>query len=508
MRVYTYSLAAACLALSAVLLSGCPPIMKAAFDYDPVKGTAPLTVQFTNLSSPAEIIDGYTWNFGDGSEVSEEEHPIHEFTTPGTHTVTLKALDVDEGTQVSATATVTVTQPVEPVADFEVDRTRGSAPFTVRFTDQSQEGTAGIKEYRWDYGDGTVVKGKGNKTHVYTDPGVWTMKLTVTSKDGTSDQKRATITVTNDMALVTAGLFRMGVPLPFDEPAEYPDIDAPADESSYADEEPFRWVQLDAYRIGRYEVSNEEFADMLNYAIEEDLVEYVAETQELELVGANGKVLYGLNSPGAGIALVGTVVEAVEGMEDLPVVSTTWYGAVMYCNWLSTNSGLTPCYNSSFALSSPIPDGYRLPTEAEWERAAGWDASQTEIPDPNLDTSGWMYIYPTSSDTLTDEQANVAGTLGEVAAVDDYGDDVSPAGCYNMAGNAAEWCQDRYASAYNENDTNNPLGPDAAEGTSERVLRGGDYSSAIEDCRSTVRESYAPANLSPKVGFRTARYED
>ena len=196
-------------------------------------------------------------------------------------------------------------------------------------------------------------------------------------------------------------------------------------------------------------------------------------------------------------------MQSVAGKEDFPVVTVSWYGAVIYANWLSEKNGFDACYNASYQLISPVPSGFRLPTEAEWERAAGWDSSRDDLWDDFLENTGWMYIYPVSADSMTADDANVNGSAPK--AIGSYDGVTSPVGCLDMAGNVAEWCHDWYAVRYDTTATADPTG--AASGTS-RVVRGGSFSSGVSAARSTVRDKKAPGDYFSTVGFRVARYND
>jgi formylglycine-generating enzyme required for sulfatase activity len=203
------------------------------------------------------------------------------------------------------------------------------------------------------------------------------------------------------------------------------------------------------------------------------------------------------------------------------VVYVSWYGAAAFCNWLSEMEGLTPCYDMTTAnwplkVAPPASGGYRLPTEAEWERAAAWDG-----------TKHWVYGF--TSDTLAgNDQVNyhddVFGLVNPLGFVDfpytspvgwfngvnvspngntTTQDSASPAGCYDMSGNVWQWCQDWYGT-YNSQAQTNPLGV-LADGE-YRVARGGSWRSAGDNyCRSAGRNSTLPSDSYYFFGFRLAK---
>ena len=157
------------------------------FSADVTSGIAPLTVQFTDLSTGD--YGALAWDFGDGA-TSAETSPTHVYTAAGTYTVSLTVTG-DGGTDgETKTAYITVYTAVH--ADFSADVTSGIAPLTVQFTDLS---TGDYDTLAWDFGDGGS-SGEANPTHVYTDAGTYTVSLTITGDGGTDGEtKTAYITV-------------------------------------------------------------------------------------------------------------------------------------------------------------------------------------------------------------------------------------------------------------------------------------------------------------------------
>ena len=165
------------------------PILPVAnFTANNTEGYAPLTVQFTNLS---ENTISVTWDFeNDGVIDSEESDPVHEFTIPGIYTVNLTAIN-GNGTA-SKLATINVTEPILPVANFTANNTEGYAPLTVQFTNLS-ENTISVT---WDFeNDGVIDSEESDPVHEFTDPGNYTVNLTAINGNGTAS-KLATINVT------------------------------------------------------------------------------------------------------------------------------------------------------------------------------------------------------------------------------------------------------------------------------------------------------------------------
>jgi PKD repeat protein len=139
-------------------------------------GTAPLTVNFIDLSTNTT---GRIWDFGDGATDSAP-YPSHEYTDPGTYTVTLIATGGCEPDTLAKVDYVVVTATAPPVAAFSGDPVSGCAPLEVVFTDES---TGDVTSWDWDFGDGQTDT-QQNPTHTYTASGDYDVQLIVTGLGG------------------------------------------------------------------------------------------------------------------------------------------------------------------------------------------------------------------------------------------------------------------------------------------------------------------------------------
>ena len=228
------------------------------------------------------------------------------------------------------------------------------------------------------------------------------------------------------MATIPAGEFLMGNP----------------EGKGRADEWPQRSVYLDAFAIDQIEVTNERY------------MAFVTTTGH-----RNPPNPYG----------TGPLLSA-KGIEQLPVVQTTWYDAKAYCSWAKK----------------------RLPTEAEWEKAArGTDGR----------------LFPWGNEPATLKRANFdrewedEKTLYPVGSLPD-GD--SPYGVKDMAGNAREWVSDWYDSEYYKHAPNlNPQGPDKKGVV--RSIRGGSWHSPVADITTSARGRGGFALQTHGTGFRCVR---
>ncbi len=151
------------------------------FTATPTYGNAPLVVQFEDHSDGDP--SSWVWNFGDGSS-SRAQNPYHLYTKPGIYTVTLTVSNRAGGDSMTRTDYITVR--ALPLADFTANRTSGTFPMTVQFTDTSKGDPV---SWSWSFGDGSTST-EQNPVHTYSAAGIYNVQLTVTNAAG-SDTKTA-----------------------------------------------------------------------------------------------------------------------------------------------------------------------------------------------------------------------------------------------------------------------------------------------------------------------------
>jgi len=275
----------------------------------------------------------------------------------------------------------------------------------------------------------------------------------------------AATTILPDMVLVPAGEFQMGNNF----------------NDGYSHELPVHTVYLDAYYIGKYEVTNEQYSAFLN---------------EMGNQSEGGSTWLEINSLDCNIVESGGVYTPKSGKANHPVVEVSWYGARAYCTWLTNKTGST----------------YRLPTEAEWEKAArGTD--QRRYPwggysvDYEYDIDSSYANYSNSGDPyetgVWPETTPVGYYDGSTHGSFSTNDNSSPYGAYDMAGNVYEWCHDWYSDDYYSiSPATNPLGPTSG---SACVVRGGFWCFTPYKLRSADRYSVPPRHRVNAGGFRCLR---
>lgn len=218
-----------------------------------------------------------------------------------------------------------------------------------------------------------------------------------------------------EMVLVPAGSFQMG------------------DEKGEADEKPVHKVNIAAFVMDKYEVTQKNFQ---------------------ALMGKN---------------------PSKSKTPEKPVEQVNWFDAISYCNMRSTKEGLETCYDLTKQTCNFDATGYRLPTEAEWEYACrGGTATRYSFGDEasKLGQFGWS----------KDNSGGAPHPVGQKQP--------NAFGLYDMHGNISEWCQDFYDKGYYANaPAENPRGPASANTC---VLRGGSWNSPADSCRAATRNSETP----------------
>ncbi|HET7910239.1 MAG TPA: formylglycine-generating enzyme family protein [Nitrospira sp.] len=274
--------------------------------------------------------------------------------------------------------------------------------------------------------------------------GAWALDVADVTREWTSDGKkiaaeRAKLPAHDEMVRIPAGTFLMG-------------SDKKVDRNAYPAEFPQRKVYLDAYEIDKYEVTTVQFLKFVLATSRQPLIDW-------QYDGGNFQ----------------------ETMASHPVMHVSWFDADAYCHWA----------------------GKRLPTSAEWEKAARGEDGR---------------IYPWGNEPAGLSRANFGRTglsgpvrdrperlllYPPIISVDKYENAVSPYGVFQMAGNVAEWTADWYDPTYYKRAPDrNPKGPE--KGT-QRAFRGGGWIDSTPSVRPAQRNGTEPQTKMNWLGFRCAR---
>lgn len=242
------------------------------------------------------------------------------------------------------------------------------------------------------------------------------------------------------------------------------------------DEKPVHQVSVSTFWMAKYETTNAQFCAFLN--------EKGNQTEGgVEWIDLSGSY----EDEKCRIYLSGQTYRVQSGYENHPVLYVSWYGARAYCDWLSRKTG----------------KNYRLPTEAEWEYAAG-GGSTGRTKYAGTDSESALAQYANYCDSRCKESwADKTQTDGYTYTAPVGSLKPNRLGLYDLSGNVWEWCSDWYGADYYSNSPGkDPKGP--ASG-SYRVLRGGSWRTASRIARVAVRDRDSPDFRSNDIGFRVAR---
>ncbi|HZL77817.1 MAG TPA: SUMF1/EgtB/PvdO family nonheme iron enzyme, partial [Candidatus Limnocylindrales bacterium] len=366
--------------------------------------------------------------------------------------------------------------------------TGGTATFTVAANG------SGTLTYRWQRNglfltDDNRITGTRSSTlqiNQCSTSDAGSYSVLVGNPNGSVSSQGALLTVypTNiqsGMALIPAGSFQMGDNL------------GDGASSGLTDELPVHTVYVSAFYMDKYDVTLALWQQVYNWAI------------------THG---YSFDDAGLGKAA------------NHPVQTIDWYDCVKWCNARSEKEGKVPAYYTTSAQTTIYRTGqvnvdnssvkwnagYRLPTEAEWEKAARGGTSGQRFPWGN--TISWSqanyYGYP-----LSQMSGGFSYDLASAIGYDPtFNDGVWPYtspvnyfapngyGLYDMAGNVWQWCWDWYGD-YSSSSQTNPRGPTTGQYGSSRVCRCSSFNLSAGDCRAALRSSDYPAGGGDATGFRS-----
>jgi formylglycine-generating enzyme required for sulfatase activity len=304
------------------------------------------------------------------------------------------------------------------------------------------------------------------------------------------------------------------------------------DPSHPSDEIPIHDVAISPFKMGQNDITVEQYCLYLNSALSSGNIKVVS---GLVYLVEGSDVLFQTRQADqySRIDWNGSAFSVLDNKADHPITSVMWCGAAAFSNWLSVSQGLQPCYNTASWECDFAKNGYRLPTEAEWEYAARGgqynpyhnytygnllDKTKSNIPNSGDPYEGGALPWTTPVG-FYNGQLQLKSALNWPGNLSSYqtSNGANDYGLYDMAGNVWQWCNDWYGQNYYNTSSNyNPTGPANGtlmlDGKPYRVLRGGNWYNG-DDGHSRVSNrdpAYYRGPLDPNhpyyhVGFRVVQ---
>jgi len=262
----------------------------------------------------------------------------------------------------------------------------------------------------------------------------------------------------------------------------------------YANERPIHTVHVDSFFMDAKEVTNEQYCTFLNSLNERGVLSGQwgpgPNHRPTVYVGLGWDIWYDSEEDAYRVS---------PGRGKHPAVAVTWFGAIAYCSWRSSQEGLMAWFDFWEVQFSFAADGYRLPTEAEWVYGARGDLRYARYPWGD-EIDGTRANFWDSGDPYEHQYPHT--TPVAYYSPNSYG-------LFDMAGNAAEWCFDFYDKDYyryciENNIVDNPTGreKDVLFLKDSNLVRGGSSEWGIDELRCSSRDSYDGGST---AGFRCVR---
>ena len=440
-----------------IILSSTPPALK--FQVIPDSGIAGETVfsfDATESSHQFDVLLRWDWD-GDGqfdTEWSDEKQVMNQYRFGGGKKQVGLEIKDKSGWLVSASQEITVYS--RPYPDFSYDQDfENPLKITLDASNSGDYEDGNNLLFRWDLNADSLwdTDWSMEKTNTHTFDAFNEILVTVEAKDSQGITNKFTSIVVNnfyDMLYVPAGNFIMG----------HNEFDI--------DERPAHEVYLDGFWIDKYPVTNAKYTNFLNEYVKKYPGQESDISRFIDLTGGTSQIEW-----------VAGIYSVINGFENFPVVNVTWIGANAYCQFYDK----------------------RLPTEAEWEKAARGTDERIYAWGDSVDS--FHANYWSSGDPFEDNTTPVGFYNGRNYNGFQTRDSKSYYGVYDMGGNIKEWISDWYLrNYYSQSPKTNPRGPRTGE---KRVVRGGGFLFHADQLRATFRYAMPPEKSANFIGFRCAK---